>query len=127
MKRIHHKVRGSVFQVLDVFYPIFKKFMPLQTYHYLACGESNTLLGLLLFTLSHNFLFKNKVVDLGFIVFEPYIAALGVSLIVTLPIGFYLSMYVIFQGSYLRRRTQFLRYFSVIMGCMVINYVCLKF
>jgi hypothetical protein len=127
MRRIHHKVRGTVFQVLDIFYPLFKKFMPLQTYHYLACGGSNTLLSLLLFSISHNFIFKNEVVDLGFIAFEPYIAALGVSLVVTLPIGFYLSMYVIFQGSYLRRRTQFFRYFSVIMGCMVINYACLKF
>jgi putative flippase GtrA len=35
-------------------------------------------------------------------------------------------MYVIFQGSYLKRRVQLLRYFIVIIGCMVINYISLK-
>jgi len=127
MRRIHNTVRNTVFRVLDIFYPIFRKFIPLQTYHYLACGGSNTLLSLMIYSFSYNFLFQKEVVHIGFMAFEPYIAALGLSLLITLPIGFYLSMYVIFQGSYLRRRTQFFRYFSVIMCCMAINYVCLKF
>ena len=126
MQRIHHKVRAKIFGVLDYFYPLFRKFMPLQTYHYAACGGGNTLLSLLIYSVSYNFIFKKQVVHLGFIAFEPYIAALFIAFIITFPIGFYLSMYIVFQGSYLKRRIQLLRYFLVSMGCIFINYVCLK-
>jgi putative flippase GtrA len=35
-------------------------------------------------------------------------------------------MFVVFQGSYLRRRVQFFRYFLVVIGSVLINYGCLK-
>jgi hypothetical protein len=126
MRRIHHKVRKSIFAFLDIFYPLFRRYMPLQTYHYAACGGANTALGLLLYFISYNFILNKEVLDLGFIAFQPHIAALFISFFITFPIGFYLSMFVIFQGSYLKRRVQLFRYFLVIMGCMVINYICLK-
>ena len=100
--------------------------MPLQTYHYAACGGVNTVLGLFLYFVCYNYVLDKKVLDLGLIAFEPHIAALFMSFIVTFPIGFYLSMFVIFQGSYLKRKVQFFRYFLVIMGCVLINYICLK-
>lgn len=126
MQQVHNKIRGSIFAVLDFFYPLFRNFLPLQTYHYAACGGVNTLLSLFLYSFSYNFIFDKQLVHVGPFVFEPYIAALFVSFIITLPIGFYLSMYVTFQGSLLRRGVQFFRYFIVIIGCMLINYVCLK-
>ena len=126
MRRIHYKIRDTIFTVLDIFYPLFRRFMPLQTYHYAACGGSNTLLSIFIYFISYNYIFKKEVVHVGFLAFEPYIAALFVSFIITFPIGFYLSMYVVFQGSYLRKRIQLLRYFIVASGCIIINYVCLK-
>lgn len=115
-----------IFSVLDIFYPPFKRFMPLQTYHYAACGGSNTLLSLAIYSFSYNFIFHKEVVHLGRFAFEPYIAALFVAFIITFPIGFYLSMFVVFQGSYLRKRIQLLRYFIVAIACIFLNYVCLK-
>jgi putative flippase GtrA len=126
MRRVHNKVRAYIFKVLDVFYPIFRPFMPLQTYHYAACGGANTVLTLALYFVSYNYIFNKQVVDLGFMAFQPHIAALFVSFLFSLPVGFYLSMYVTFQGSTLKRRTQFARYFAVIIGCMVIDYIGLK-
>jgi hypothetical protein len=126
MRRIHHTIRRSIFAVLDVFYPLFKRFMPLQTYHYAACGGGNTLLSLLIYFLSYNFILNKEVLHLGFIAFKPHIAALFIAFIITFPIGFYLSMFVVFQGSYLKRRVQFFRYFLVVLGSMTINYICLK-
>lgn len=126
MQRIHYKVRNTIFKVLDIFYPLFRPFMPLQTYHYAACGGVNTVLTLFVYFFSYNYIFEKQVFEIGFLAFKPHIAALFVSFFVSLPVGFYLSMYVIFQGSYLRRRTQFLRYFAVIIGCMIIDYVGLK-
>ena len=126
MRRVHNQIRKTILAVLDVFYPIFKSFMPLQTYHYAACGGTNTVLGLVVYCLGHNYIFQKHVLDLGFVAFKPHIAAMFLSFCVTFPVGFYLSMYVIFQGSYLKRRVQLFRYFLVIMGCMLINYICLK-
>jgi GtrA-like protein len=126
MRRVHNKVRKTIFAVLDVFYPIFKPFMPLQTYHYAACGGTNTVLGLAIYFIAHNYIVNKHILNLGFIAFKPHIAAMFISFLFTFPVGFYLSMYVIFQGSYLKKRVQLFRYFVVIMCCMVINYVCLK-
>src|SRR5829696_7169794 len=98
MRKVHNKVRESIYAVLDVFYPLFRRFMPLQTYHYAACGGSNTLLSLMIYSVAHNFIFKKQVVHLGFLAFEPYIAALFIAFLITFPIGFYLSMYVVFHG-----------------------------
>jgi putative flippase GtrA len=100
--------------------------MPLQTYHYAACGGGNTALSLLIYFLSYNFLLDKQVLHLGFIAFKPHIAALFIAFLITFPIGFYLSMFVVFKGSQLKRRVQFFRYFLVVMGSMTINYFCLK-
>jgi len=100
--------------------------MPLQTYHYAACGGVNTAVSLGTYFIAYNYIFKKQVFDLGFIAFQPHIAALFLSFIVAFPVGFYLSMYVIFHGSYLKRRVQLFRYFIVIVLCMLINYILLK-
>src|SRR6476659_5566217 len=104
MQRIHQTIRRSIFSVLDIFYPIFRRFMPLQTYHYAACGGTNTLLTLFTYSFSFHFIFKEKLVHLGPLTFEPYVASLFVAFLVSFPVGFYFSMYVIFQGSYLKKR-----------------------
>jgi hypothetical protein len=126
MRKVHYKVRGYIFSVLDFFYPLFKSFLPLQTYHYAACGGLNTVVGWVVYFISYNYIFQKQVFDIGFFAFEPHIAALFFSFLITFPLGFYLSMYVIFQGSYLKRRVQLFRYFLVIIGCAIVNYVCLK-
>ncbi|HVG42772.1 MAG TPA: GtrA family protein [Chitinophagaceae bacterium] len=127
MKRVHNRIRRNIFNLLDIFYPLFKRFMPLQTYHYAACGGSNTALSILLYFISYNYILKKQVVHFGMLAISPHIMALLIASCITLPIGFYLSMFVVFQGSYLRRRIQFLRYFLVVLACLILNYVFLKF
>jgi len=126
MKRVHNTVRKSIFKVLDIFYPLFRKWMPLQTYHYAACGGGNTVLSLFLYFIGYNYILQKQVVHFGTIAVSPHVMALIISSIITLPIGFYLSMYVVFQGSYLRRRIQFFRYFLVVIACLLLNYIFLK-
>lgn len=127
MRKVHNTVRAVVFSVLDVFYPLFKPFMPIQTYHYAACGGGNTLFNIFLYHLFYNFVLHKQVLDLGFIAFKPHVAAFIMAFFITFPVGFYLSMYVVFQGSYLRKRIQLVRYFLVAMACVGLNYVLLKF
>ena len=127
MRKVHNSVRKTIFAVLDVFYPLFKRFMPIQTYHYAACGGGNTLFNIFLYHIFYNFVLHKQVLHLGFIAFKPHIAAFLMAFVITFPIGFYLSMFVVFQGSYLRRRIQFVRYFMVSMFCVALNYILLKF
>ena len=112
--------------MLDIFYPLFKRFIPLQTYHYAACGGGNTLLGIVLYYIAYNFILAKQNFIIGPLTITPHIMALFISTSIILPIGFYLSMFVVFKGSYLRRRVQAFRYFLVAMGCLVLNYVLLK-
>jgi putative flippase GtrA len=127
MRKLHHFFKSTVLGVVDFFYPLFKKLMPLQTFRYAACGGGNTLFNIFLFYLFHNYLFRKKVVDLGFYAFESYTAAFFLAFCITFPIGFYLSMYVVFPGAALRRRVQLLRYFLVVVACIVMNYGFLRF
>lgn len=101
--------------------------MPIQTYHYAACGGGNTVFNIFLYHIFYNYVLHKQVLHLGFIAFKPHVAAFIMAFVITLPIGFYLSMYVVFQGSYLRRRVQAIRYSLVALGCVVLNYVLLKF
>lgn len=119
-------MRASIFRVLDIFYPIFKRFMPLQTYHYAACGGTNTVLSFLIYSISYNFILPKPIIHLGLLSLKTYNAALFIAFLVTFPIGFYLSMYVTFHGSYLKRKVQFARYVLVIIGCLIINYIFLQ-
>ena len=126
MKAVHHKIRSSILKVIDLFYPLFKKFMTLQMYRYAACGGGNTLFNIVLYYIVYHYVLHAQVLQLGFIAFEPHIAAFIIAFCITFPIGFYLSMYVVFQGSYLRRRVQLVRYFLVAMACVILNYILLK-
>lgn len=100
--------------------------MPLKTFRYAACGGGNTVLNLLIFFITHNFILQKKIQYLGPFAISSHIAAFLIAFCITFPIGFYLSMYVVFQGSVLRRRIQLLRYFIVVLGCILLNYIFLK-
>ena len=120
-------MRKTIFAVLDIFYPVFRRFMPLQTYHYAACGGSNTLFNIFLYHIFYNYVLYKQVLFLGPLAFKPHVAAFIMAFFITFPIGFYLSMYVVFHGSYLRRRIQLIRYLMVALACVGLNYVLLKF
>jgi putative flippase GtrA len=112
---------------LDIFYPPFRKIMPLQTFRYAACGGANTVLGLLVYFIALNYIFDRENVDLGFYVFKPHNAALFVSFVVSFTVGFLLNKYLVFIESNLRGRIQLFRYLLSFLLNLVINYFLLKF
>ena len=126
MRRLHHLLRGFILNVVDFFYPLIRRFMPLQTFRYAACGGGNTALNIFLYFILYNFVLQKQVLHLGPVAISAHIAAFLLAFCVTFPIGFYLSMYVVFAGSYLRRRVQFIRYFLVAIVCILLNYALLK-
>jgi len=126
VKQIHHNTRKFILAFVDFFYPPFKRLMPLQTFRYAACGGGNTLFNIFLFFIFYNYVFQKQIVHLGFFALEPYTAAFILAFCITFPIGFYLSMYVVFPGATLRRRVQLFRYFLVVIACIILNYGFLK-
>lgn len=100
--------------------------MTLQVYRYAACGGGNTMFNIFLYFITYNYILDKQLVEIGPLTLTPHIAAFLFAFCITFPIGFYLSMFVVFQGSQLRRRTQLLRYFMVVLACIFLNYVLLK-
>lgn len=115
-----------ILKIVDAFYPLFKKWMPLQLYRYAACGGGNMLLNIFLFFIAYNFIFEKEILHLPFIAISPHIAAFILAFLITFPLGFYLNKVVVFDPSYLRGRTQLFRYFMVVISCIILNYVFLK-
>lgn len=112
--------------IIDWFYPPFKKLMPLQTFRYAACGGGNTVLDIGLFFISYNFILHKEMVETPWITLSPHIAAFLMSFIITFPVGFFLSRYVVFEGSNVRKREQLPKYMVVVGGAILLNYFFLK-
>ncbi len=101
--------------------------MPLQTFRYAACGGGNTAFGIFLYFIANNFIFLKPAVDLGFFALKPYIAAEYLfSIWFTFPIGFYLSRYVVFPESEIKKGIQLFRYFVTVAGAILLKYILLK-
>jgi len=126
MQRFHSTIRKIILAVVDAFYPLFKKFMPLQTFRYAACGGANMLFDIAVFSISYNyFLHKEIVYFYGFAV-SPYIFAFLIAFCVSFPVGFYLSRYVVWQQTQTKKRIQVFRYFLIVVACIALNYFFLK-
>jgi len=119
-------VRNGITTLIDFFYPPFKKLMPLHTFRYAACGGTNVTLDISLFFVLYNFVFKKQIVDLGFIAFQPHIAAFLSSFVITFPVGFLLSKYIVWTDSSIKGHIQLFRYFVIVMMNLSFNYVFIK-
>ena len=119
-------MRQRIFNIIDFFYPPFKKLIPLQTFRYAVCGGSNLLLDIFIFYVSFHYILQKRVLHLGFIALEPYNAALVIAFSITFPIGFLLNKYIVFNGSQLRTYVQLLRYVMIVIVNLFLNYAFLN-
>jgi putative flippase GtrA len=124
--KLHQFLKPFLLRIIDAFYPLFKNIMPLQTFRYAACGGGNTLLNILIYFVSYNFILDKQIIHLPIVAISPHIAAFIIAFFITFPIGYYLNMFVVFEGSYLRKRIQLFRYFLVVLICIFLNYLFLK-
>ncbi|MXV15103.1 GtrA family protein [Hufsiella ginkgonis] len=126
MRKQHEYTRRTALRIIDFFYPLFRKVMPLQTFRYAACGSFNVALDNTLYFILYNFVLVKRNLVLPFFTLSPHIAALFISMSVCTPIGFYLSRYVVFQETAKQMRQQFIMYMTVVLCCILINYAFLK-
>ncbi|HWR32135.1 MAG TPA: GtrA family protein [Chitinophagaceae bacterium] len=126
MRRHIHSARDFILPIIDFFYPPFRRIMNQQTFRYAASGGGNMLLGFVSYFLSYKYLFLEKDFDFGFFAFKGHIAALIFSFIITFPVGFFMSKYVVFSDSKMKGRIQLFRYFMICMFNLALNYLLLK-
>ena len=126
MRNLHHALRRSILSGIDFFYGPFKKILALQTFRYAACGGVNTLFDICLFSFSYHSIFKKHNVVIGHFTVSPHIASLFFAFCFSLPSGFYLNRYIVFQHAGLKRHTQMVRYITVVLICVLFNYLFLK-
>lgn len=126
MRKHIHSARDFILPIIDFFYPPFRRLMNLQTFRYAASGGGNTLLGLIIYYISFKYVFAEKIFHFGFYAFEGHIAALLVTFIITFPVGFFMSKYVVFGDSKMKGRIQLFRYFMICLFNLVLNYILLK-
>ena len=119
-------IKSPMLLLIDFFYPPFKKWIPLQTFRYAACGGANVALDITLFFIFYNFVFHKQIVQLGFIAFQPHIASFLFSFLFTFPTGFLLSKYIVWSGSTLKGHIQLFRYFVIVLMNLLMNYFFIK-
>ena len=112
--------------LVDLFYPPFRRLMPLRTFRYAACGGFNTLFGLTVYFFFLYYVFKNQTFDFDFYALKPHSAALLVSSVVSFCLGFLLNKYVVFVESNLQGRVQLFRYLLTFCLNIFLNYIILK-
>ena len=106
-----------IHKILDLFYPLVKRFLDKTTYYYAACGSGNLVLSWILFFIFFNvifqkqdFVFSNLPFDLKTTTLSALTLSSLICACISFLIGFILMRYVVFTESQLRGRSQFLRY-----------------
>jgi putative flippase GtrA len=115
------------FIICWLYFPIFQKFIPPQTFRYAVSGGSNTILDISLYFLTYNYVLHKKIIHLGFISISAHIGAFLIVFPITFTTGFFLSKYITFTQSYLRGKIQLFRYGVTVLICILLNYVFLNF
>jgi len=100
--------------------------MPLQFFRYGVTGVANMAFDWVLYFLTFHFLLQKEMLYLGFVTISSHIAAMFIVFPVTFISGFLLQKYVTFTSSELRGKVQIVRYLSVVVANLLLNYVGLK-
>lgn len=126
LKQIHIWLKSKILSIIDFFYPLVRSIIPLQTFRYAVCGVGNLALNIVMYFVFFNFVLQKQILHFGPLTFTAHIGAFVLAFLITFPIGFYLSLFVVFPGSALKRRIQLFRYLLVTAACFLLNYLFLK-
>ena len=121
------KARQIIVGIIDFCHKPFSRWIPAQTFRYLACGGGNTVLGLLIYSIVFvHILHQKDLTVLGFPV-TARVAALFIGFCINFPLGFVLSSYIVFPESQIHGRVQLFRYAMATATFLLLAYVLTKF
>lgn len=113
-------------RIIDFFYPPFQKYLTIQLFRYGLTGAANLVFDWILYFLLYNFVLQHKMLNLGIVTLSSHIASMTIKIPIVLFSGFLLQKYVTFSNSNLSGKTQLLRYSTVFLINLIINYLGLK-
>lgn len=119
-------LKSLIISILNTLYLPFRRFVTYRTFSYAACGAGNTLLDILIYFVSYNFILDKQILYTPLGAISPHIAAFLMAFLVSFPTGFYLNRYIVFTGSALTGRNQLIRYFLLVIVCIFLNYFFIK-
>lgn len=112
--------------LVDFFYPPFRKYLSLRLFRYAVTGVANLVFDWVLYFITFHFLLKKQMLHVGFITFSSHIASMLIVFPITFTTGFLLQKYVTFSASQIKGRVQMIRYLSVVLANLLVNYLGLK-
>ena len=117
-------IKSLLQQLLNLFYPLVKKWLPFDVYAYLAVGAINTGLNILLFAALYQFLPLQIQLGSSGIVIASYTVGLLLAFIATVPTGFWLAKNLAFQQSATTDSgKQLIKYFLVVLQGLLTDYL----
>jgi hypothetical protein len=126
MNKIFEAIGSTLRTGIDFFYPLFRKYMTLQLFRYGLTGTMNLLFDWFLYFFIYNYVLKHEMLNLWIVTLSSHIAAMAIKMPVVLISGFLLQKYVTYSSSNLKGRIQLIRYTSVFLVNLGINYLGLK-
>lgn len=123
LRQARHIIVGTI----DFFHKPFARFIPIQTFRYLACGGSNTVLNILIdFIAFHYVVHEQDVHIYGSINIAPEVVAWIIAFAISFPAGFIMSRHIVFPESNLHGRVQLFRYALTTVTFILLTYVLIK-
>ena len=120
-------MKGLIQKLLELFYPIFKRFLPFEIYAYLAVGAGNTVLNIVLFTLFYKLILQQEHYTIASFTFAGYTLALIIAFVLTVPTGYWLSKTFAFtQAAKEKMGKQLGKYFLVVLQGVISDYLIFK-
>lgn len=125
-RKVLKKTGKSITKIVDFFYPPFRNYVSLRLFRYAVTGAANLVFDWVMYYLTFHFLLQKQMLHLGPVTFSSHIAAMLLVFPITFTSGFLLQKYVTFSASEIKGRVQLIRYLSVVIANLLINYLGLK-
>lgn len=119
-------MRKSINQFIEFFYFDFFRFIPLQTFKYIACGGTTVVVDYLAYYISYYFIFAEQDFTFNGYTLSPHVASSICSFMISFPMGFILNKYIAFSHSELRGRVQLFRYAITVFSCFIFSIFFIK-
>jgi putative flippase GtrA len=120
-------IRHIIVGAIDFFHRPFARWIPTQTFRYLACGGSNTVLNIFIEYVAFNYIaHKQDVHVYGSIDIAPEVVAWIIAFAISFPAGFIMSRHIVFPESNLHGRIQLFRYALTTVTFILLTYILIK-
>ncbi len=119
-------MRKFLLKIIDFFYPLVSRWLPIGTFRYLATGGITVTCSIIGYFLIYNFILDQEDIRIDKYLITAHSLALFINSILTFLTGFVLNKYLVFTTSTLKGRIQLFRYGTIFTINIFLNFAFLK-